>query len=131
MQSQRFWRRAGGVQGFLEIGGALQDRPQIGRAKGESLCRRGAVLTLAELLDRGFQFSVRNLGVEGRRPVVALLGLDVVNIDFDWVELSVIKPSRLPARQELIDQQRHEYHHAPETFEGVDAQLVRFSDRES
>src|SRR5262245_18201224 len=103
MQPQRFWRRAGGVQGLLEIGGALQDRPQIRRAKGKSLCRRGAAITLTELLDRGFQFSARNLGVEGRRPVVALPGLDVVEIDFDRVELRVIKPGRLPARQKLID----------------------------
>src|SRR4029453_10398003 len=128
MHPQRLWRGAGGVQGFLEIGGALQGRPQIGRAECESLCRCGASITLAEFLDRGFQFSVRNLGVQGRGPVVALPGLDVVKIDFDWVELTTIKPDRLPPRQKLIDRRRREYRHAPESFEWVDARFVRLGD---
>src|SRR4029450_10949626 len=125
------WRGAGGVQGFLEIGGALQGRPQIGRAECESLCRCGASITLAELLDRGFQFSVRNLGVEGRGPVVALPGLDVVKIDFARGEPSVIKPGGLPAPQKLIDRRRREYRPAPETFEWVDARFIRLGDRVS
>src|SRR5262245_53124343 len=52
MQSQRFRRGAGDVQGFLKTGGAFQDRLQICFAKRESLRRRRAALTLSKFFDR-------------------------------------------------------------------------------
>src|SRR5262245_56036334 len=112
MQSQRFGRSAGDVQGRLETVGALQRRLKVSLAKGNSFCSGGAALLLSEFLDGGFQFPLCNLRVERRGPVVALPGFDVININFDRFEFSVVKPDRRPAWHDLINRRHREYSRA-------------------